>query len=121
LELSTRLGAVGAFGDSDGVPIYERFFAGGADSVRGYKERGLGPKDPATNDPLGGEAMIVASAAYTFPVIEFLKGAVFFDAGNVWEKEGDFGQGVTNIDGRRRKGQDTRRSGQAGLRFSAQD
>lgn len=93
LELSTRLGAVGAFGDSDGVPIYERFFAGGADSVRGYKERGLGPKDPATNDPLGGEAMIVASAEYTFPVIEFLKGAVFFDAGNVWEKEGDFGQG----------------------------
>jgi outer membrane protein insertion porin family len=75
------------------VPIYERFFAGGADSVRGYKERALGPKDPATNDPLGGEAMIVASAEYTFPVVEFLKGAVFFDVGNVWEKEGDFGQG----------------------------
>jgi len=93
LELSTHVGAVGAYGNSDSVPIYERFFAGGADSVRGYKERALGPKDPATNDPLGGEAMVVASAEYTFPVVEFLKGAVFFDVGNVWEKEGDFGQG----------------------------
>lgn len=93
LQISARVGAVGAYGDSDTVPIYERFFAGGADSVRGYKERSLGPKDPATNDPLGGEAMVVGSAEYTFPVVEFLKGAVFFDVGNVWEKEGDLGQG----------------------------
>jgi outer membrane protein insertion porin family len=93
LELSTHVGAVGAYGKSDSVPIYERFFAGGADTVRGYKERALGPKDPATNDPLGGNAMVVASAEYTFPVVDFLKGAVFFDVGNVLEKEGDFGQG----------------------------
>lgn len=93
IELSLRAGAVGAYGDSDSVPIYERFFAGGADSVRGFKERSIGPRDPSTNDPLGGEAMLVGSAEYTFPVFEFLKGAVFFDAGNVWEKEGDLGQG----------------------------
>lgn len=93
IELSLRVGAVGAYGDSNSVPIYERFFAGGADTVRGFKERSIGPRDPATNDPLGGEAMLVASAEYTFPVFEFLKGAIFFDVGNVWEKEGDLGQG----------------------------
>ncbi len=93
IELSLRAGAVGAYGNSDNVPIYERFFAGGADSVRGFKERSIGPRDPSTNDPLGGEAMLVGSAEYVFPVFEFLKGAVFFDAGNVWEKEGDIGQG----------------------------
>lgn len=93
IELNLRAGAVGAYGDSDGVPIYERFFAGGADSVRGFKERSIGPRDEATNDPLGGDALLIGSAEYTFPVFDFLKGAVFFDAGNVWEKEGDFGQG----------------------------
>ena len=93
LKLSARAGVVGAFGSSDAVPIYERFFAGGADSIRGYKERGVGPKDPATNSPLGGEAMLIGGAEYVFPVIDFLKGAIFMDAGNVWQKEGDFGSG----------------------------
>ena len=93
LQLTARAGAVGAFGDSDEVPIYERFFAGGADSIRGYKERGIGPKDPATNSPLGGNAMLTGSAEYVFPIVEFLKGAVFTDAGNVWQREGDFGKG----------------------------
>ncbi|MFH0771162.1 MAG: outer membrane protein assembly factor BamA [Candidatus Omnitrophota bacterium] len=93
LEFRLRVGAIGAYGDSSDVPIYERFYAGGADTVRGFKERSLGPRDSATNDPLGGEAMIVGNAEYIFPVVEFLKGAVFFDAGNVWAKEGDFGSG----------------------------
>ena len=92
-EITARAGAVGAFGNSDSVPIYERFFSGGADSIRGYKERGVGPKDPATNSPLGGEAILLGSAEYVFPVVDFIKGAIFMDAGNVWEKEGDFGSG----------------------------
>jgi len=93
LQLVARAGAVGAFGNSDSVPIYERFFAGGADTIRGYKERGIGPKDPATNSPLGGEAMLVGTAEYVFPIVEFLKGAIFMDGGNVWQKESDFGRG----------------------------
>lgn len=93
LSLTARAGAVGAFGNSDNVPIYERFFAGGADTIRGYKERGIGPKDPATNSPLGGEAVLIGSAEYVFPIVDFIKGAVFTDAGNVWQKEGDFGSG----------------------------
>ncbi len=93
LQLTARAGAVGAFGNSSEVPIYERFFAGGADSIRGYKERGIGPKDPSTNSPLGGNAMLIGNAEYVFPVVEFLKGAVFTDVGNVWQREGDFGNG----------------------------
>jgi outer membrane protein insertion porin family len=92
LQLTARAGAVGAFGDSATVPIYERFFAGGADSVRGYKERNLGPKDPSTNSPLGGDAMLIGNIEYVFPIVEFLKGAVFTDVGNVWQREGDFGK-----------------------------
>lgn len=93
LSLTGRAGVIGAFGDSDSVPIYERFFAGGADTIRGYKERGVGPRDPATNDPLGGEAVLIGNAEYVFPIVDFIKGAVFMDAGNVWEKESDFGSG----------------------------
>ena len=93
LQLTARVGAVGAFGDSDSVPIYERFFAGGADTIRGYKERGVGPKDASTNSPLGGNAMLIGNAEYVFPIVEFLKGALFTDAGNVWQNESDFGKG----------------------------
>ena len=39
----------------------------------------------------------MANAEYTFPIIEVLKGAVFVDAGNVWEKAGDFGSDELRI------------------------
>lgn len=94
LELSLRGGMVGDYGDSNHVPIYERFYAGGTSSIRGYRERGVGPKDPATNDPIGGESMLVGNAELTFPIYkDMLNGAVFYDAGNVWEDMGDIGQG----------------------------
>lgn len=94
LELSLRGGMVGDYGDSDHVPIYERFYAGGTNSIRGYKERGVGPKDPVTNDPIGGESMLVGNAELTFPIYkDVLNGAVFYDAGNVWKDMGDIGQG----------------------------
>lgn len=93
LEFSLKTGIVDAYGDSSKVPIFERFFAGGARSIRGYDERQVGPVDPVNNDPVGGEAMVVGNIEYTVPVIEFIKLAVFFDSGNVWEKVKDFGQG----------------------------
>jgi outer membrane translocation and assembly module TamA len=71
------------------VPIYERFFAGGANTVRGYKERSIGPRDPKTNDPIGGEAMLIGNAELTYPVFKNFKIAVFYDIGNVWENTDD--------------------------------
>ncbi|OGX06533.1 MAG: outer membrane protein assembly factor BamA, partial [Omnitrophica WOR_2 bacterium GWA2_47_8] len=42
LELRLRTGVANEFGDSDKVPIFERFFAGGARTIRGYNERKVG-------------------------------------------------------------------------------
>lgn len=92
LEFHLNVGLANEFGDSKAVPIFERFFAGGADSVRGYRERRIGPKDGVTSDPIGGEALAVFNAEYTVPVVEFLKGAAFFDVGNVWNNVGEFAQ-----------------------------
>lgn len=93
LEFRLRAGIVDEFGDSSYVPIYERFFAGGASTLRGYKERRVGPKDPNTGDPVGGEAMLLGGVEITFPIVENIKGAVFSDMGNVWKEAGDFGSG----------------------------
>lgn len=83
LEFHTRLGLVNEMEGSDEVPIFERFFAGGADSIRGYRERRVGPKDPANRDPIGGESLYLVSTEYTIPLVDFLKVAGFYDAGNV--------------------------------------
>ncbi len=94
LELKGRMGLEAAYGDSDEVPIYERFFAGGANTIRGYKERRVGPRDPGSNEPIGGEAIVLGNAEVTFPVFEkIIKGAVFFDVGNVWRRAEDFMMG----------------------------
>jgi len=86
LELKGRAGLASAYGNTSDVPIYERFFAGGANTIRGYKERRVGPRDSGNNEPIGGAAVVIGNAEVTFPLYEkMLKGAVFFDAGNVWE------------------------------------
>jgi len=64
------------------LPIDERFFNGGATTVRSYGERDLGPHDPKGN-PIGGEFFTVFNVEYTFPLYGELQGAVFFDAGNL--------------------------------------
>ncbi|MDP8213028.1 MAG: outer membrane protein assembly factor BamA [Candidatus Zapsychrus exili] len=93
LEFRLQAGIVDDYGDSGSVPIFERFFAGGARTIRGYDERKVGPIDSASNDPIGGGSMVVANVEYTIPVIDFIKLAVFFDAGNVWPKANDIGTG----------------------------
>jgi len=84
LELKLRDGIATTYGGNNGtVPIYERFFAGGTYTIRGYKERDVGPKDQS-GDPIGGGTLAIANAELTVPIIENLKGAFFVDAGNVW-------------------------------------
>lgn len=93
LEFRLQSGFVDAYGDSTTVPIFERFFAGGAYTIRGYDERRVGPIDPVTEDPLGGEGMLVGNIEYTVALIEFIKVAAFFDSGSVWSRIEDFGSG----------------------------
>lgn len=91
LELRGRIGLADPYGDSAKIPIYERFFAGGAYTIRGYEERSIGPFDPGSKDPLGGASMLVGNVEYLYPLFGFLKVAAFYDIGNVWEKLGDMG------------------------------
>jgi outer membrane protein insertion porin family len=96
--LSGRLGLAGPFGGTGSLPIQDRFFAGGSTTVRGYPENKLGPLDSA-GDPVGGNALVVVSAEWRFPLWGWLGGAVFIDAGAVTPEIGDlrfsaFGSGV---------------------------
>lgn len=90
VEFKLRGGFAQPFGSSNRVPIYERFFTGGASTIRGYEERKVGPLDSATNDPVGGESMFIGNIEYTYPLADFIKAATFYDTGNTWEKENDF-------------------------------
>ena len=91
MELKGRAGWSSSYGSSDTVPIYERFYAGGANTIRGYKERKVGPRDTGSDEPIGGEALLLGNAEVVFPIYEkILKGAVFYDVGNVWAKADDF-------------------------------
>ncbi|MCA9729207.1 MAG: BamA/TamA family outer membrane protein, partial [Candidatus Eisenbacteria bacterium] len=63
----------------------ERFFAGGVNSMRGFKRRKLGPLD-ASGAPIGGEALLEGSVELRFPIWGKLVGALFTDTGQVWEK-----------------------------------
>lgn len=93
LQLKGRLGLASAYGSSDDLPIYEKFFAGGANTVRGYHERKIGPIDPVSKDPLGGNALFVGNVEYTYPLFNAFKLAAFLDTGNVWSKAGKIGTG----------------------------
>lgn len=89
LRLSGQAGLVDNFGDSDRVPLFERFFLGGANTIRGFKFRDVGPKD-ATGEPIGGKSMMMGSAELTFPIVEKIRGAFFYDTGNTYEDFGKF-------------------------------
>ena len=81
--------------ESNGAPIYERYFLGGMYSVRGFKYQELSPIDPATGNKIGGTKMGLFNAELIFPLYKKagLMGVVFYDRGNVWLKEEDFSFG----------------------------
>ncbi len=92
-NLRGRLGIADVYGDSNKVPIDERLFAGGAYTIRGYRERKVGPIDANTSDPKGGLSLLVGNIECTYPLASFFKLATFYDIGNVWPKVGDIGSG----------------------------
>ena len=68
--------------EATAIPIDERFFNGGSDTVRSFGERDLGPHDNHGH-PVGGEFFTVFNVEYTFPIYGELQGALFTDAGNL--------------------------------------
>tara|TARA_B100001245_G_scaffold201524_1_gene161624 strand:+ start:334 stop:2724 length:2391 start_codon:yes stop_codon:yes gene_type:complete len=76
-----------AYGDSIGVPPYKNFFAGGPDTVRGFKEHRLGPKDNFGN-PYGGNLLVSSQMELILPIpgdwASRARFSLFFDIGNVF-------------------------------------
>lgn len=73
------------------LPIAERFFAGGANSHRGFPVNQAGPRDPTTGFPIGGGAQFLNSVELRFPLVgENIGGVLFHDAGNVFSRIEDF-------------------------------
>ncbi|HEX8342242.1 MAG TPA: BamA/TamA family outer membrane protein [Tepidisphaeraceae bacterium] len=68
------------------APFFERFYAGGINSVRGFAFRGITPRDGPDDDRVGGDFSFTASAELSFPLVEeVLRGVVFTDVGSVEE------------------------------------
>lgn len=83
-----RGGGIEEYSDTQTIPISERFFLGGTNTVRGYQERDIGPQD-ASGLPIGGKVMLLANIELSRPLIEQVKGAIFYDVGQVWAEAGD--------------------------------
>jgi outer membrane protein insertion porin family len=78
------------------VPVNDRFFLGGANSVRGYHDneigqiRIFGANDSTVSDQArGGSFLLLGNVELRARLIGFLGGALFLDAGNVWERTED--------------------------------
>ena len=80
-------------GSSSTVPIFDREFLGGPYNLRGFENRDVGPRDPGTNEVLGGNTSAYVSVEYTFPIADRIRGAAFYDIGTVNEDSWEFGDG----------------------------
>jgi len=82
LAATARMGWIEPTEDGEVIPLQERFFNGGENSVRSFSESQLGPKD-ADGDPVGGETYEVLSVELRRRLAGNLWGAAFVDSGNV--------------------------------------
>ncbi|QLE02338.1 BamA/TamA family outer membrane protein [Galbibacter sp. BG1] len=87
-------GGIGiAYGNSETMPYARQYYSGGPFSVRAFRIRSLGPgtytvpEDEETDQTFldqTGDIRLEANLEYRFPLVSFVKGALFADAGNVW-------------------------------------
>ena len=99
------------------LPLFERYFLGGINSVRGFTERSLAPRAPSgcdtngqnctSTDVIGGDKAVVVNTELLFPIMESygVRGVAFFDMGNAFSESQSFSFG------------DLRRSIGAGVRW----
>jgi outer membrane protein insertion porin family len=79
------------------APFFEKFYAGGIQSVRGFEFRGISPRDGPEHDRIGGNFSVTGTVELGFPIIgENLRGVVFTDAGDV-EPNASFGTIRTSV------------------------
>jgi len=89
LTLSGEAATVNNWSSTDHVPIFDRLYLGGSNNLRGFSFRNVGPKD-VNSDPIGGDSLAHVTAEYTYPVVDRVRGAFFYDAGYVNSGAYDF-------------------------------
>ena len=79
--------------DANGfIPVEDRFYSGGSNSVRGWNRSQLGPKRPS-GTPAGGKSVLEANIEMRVHLFWRITGVAFLDAGNVWSKSYAFEAG----------------------------
>jgi outer membrane protein insertion porin family len=89
IEVLGRIGTMEPYGSSDRTHIWDRFYLGGAYTMRGFRFRDVGPKD-SFGEPFGGDSYWLGSVEYSLPIIERLRFALFYDIGAVNKRSFDF-------------------------------
>jgi outer membrane protein insertion porin family len=91
LALRGDLGYGDGYGDTDELPFFENFYAGGPNSVRGWEASTLGPRETTfDDDPVGGNLKLVGGIDLFVPpplagdFAKTVRIGAFFDFGNVW-------------------------------------
>jgi outer membrane protein insertion porin family len=81
-----------SFGDTPALPAQERYFLGGINTIRGFRNFTISPEDPVTGGRSGGNKAFFINNEMLFPLYEALKmrGLVFFDLGNAFDERQDF-------------------------------
>jgi outer membrane translocation and assembly module TamA len=86
--IRTFLGAILTYDNSD-VPFTRSYFAGGSNDIRAWQTYGLGPGSRNSGLEFNvGSFKFLTSAEYRFNLVGSLKGALFIDAGNIWDISG---------------------------------
>ncbi len=97
-EINGSLGLVDGYGDTDSVPPYEHFFAGGTGTVRGFRSGSLGPRDTPFNNSFGGKLRTTVQTNLIIPTPmesnnKTTRLSLFYDIGNVFAEPGDWDAG----------------------------
>ncbi|HVE15984.1 MAG TPA: outer membrane protein assembly factor BamA [Chthoniobacterales bacterium] len=100
LTLKGEVAAVDTLqGDNNGglgVPIFDRLYLGGANNMRGFDYREVGPKDNKGN-PIGGNSLAYGTVEWSFPIITRIRGSLFTDWGFV--NGGSYDFSTSNVNG----------------------
>lgn len=85
--------------ETDKLPVYERFYLGGLNSIRGFKYAKVSPIDPLSGDRIGGDKMWYTNTELVFPLLETqgLMGVLFFDSGQVLNDDEDWADASDSI------------------------
>jgi outer membrane protein assembly factor BamA len=82
--------AIGSADPNNYIPLPERFFGGGDNSLRAFPTNQAGPRDPITGFPLGGNALLFHQTELRFPFLsDNMQGVLFHDFGNIYANLSD--------------------------------